>query len=282
MAFAFVVFGAIFGWAQTTSASATEAQGDAALRGGEPSKALGLFLSEWRLGNRSVRLRGKILQAAARLDSLPPLPSEARRLSDRASGRFRLAPVGSDHTQSISEFERAIDIAPWAGHLYFNLALVQEAAQEFAAAADSFDAYLIAQPQSDDRRMVEAKIEELRLRAEAARRQKEIASLFGRRWRSLKPIEQNGQMRTSNRFWIEIDLSSNHTAQIRIEVPGDKTYNFDGIFKNGKITAEFVGPKHDVDEQGTMVLRTVGDMIEAKFDFKSRYHRYSYFDYLGR
>ena len=113
-------------------------------------------------------LREKIIKLAQGMKPLPAIPAEAEKFSDRAEYAAKTAKTETDFADAAKEYEKALLIAPWIADYYFNLAVMQEKANQPQKAANSFTLYLSAEPDSKDSREVRKRIAGLEYAAERA------------------------------------------------------------------------------------------------------------------
>jgi tetratricopeptide (TPR) repeat protein len=95
-------------------------------------------------------LREKIIALAQELKPAPELPDEAERRMARGIAAFKAAQSVADYQDAVKEFTQATLAAPWYGDAYFNLGLVQDKAEQYAAAVGSLKLALLASPGSKD------------------------------------------------------------------------------------------------------------------------------------
>lgn len=144
-----------------------EAQGDSALGNGDPVGALLSYqqaLARVFPGNaRALGLQGKVVNAAARIPDLPPVPEEAQDLMAQGKAALALAKTPADYAPASEAMERALMLAPWWATGHLNTALTQEGAGLWSNAAHHLRLYLQLDPQTPDRERIRQKIAELEL-----------------------------------------------------------------------------------------------------------------------
>lgn len=149
---------------------ALEAQGDAAVAGGDPIGALLSYQQALALllpgSARALALQAKIVPVAVQMGELPPVPAAAQDLMTRGRAAMAMARSPEDLGLAGKDMEKALAQAPWwaAGHL--NTALVLEGAGHWSQAAAHLQMYLQLEPQAADREKLRLKIAELQLRQE--------------------------------------------------------------------------------------------------------------------
>ena len=101
----------------------------------------------------------------------PAMSEEAQKHLGRGQAAVEIAKTSEDFLLAISEFKKALRLAPWLANAYFNLAVVQEKAGQFNEAMQNYKLYLLAAPSASDAQDVKTRIYGLELKAE--RQQKE-------------------------------------------------------------------------------------------------------------
>lgn len=112
--------------------------------------SLNQYVAELQKTPSDDALRTKIILISHRIK--PPLatPEEAERFMARGKAATELAKSASDYADAIIEFTNATLAAPWLGLAYYNLAVVQESAEEYDAAIKNYKFYLLAEPNTED------------------------------------------------------------------------------------------------------------------------------------
>jgi tetratricopeptide (TPR) repeat protein len=82
-----------------------------------------------------------IAKFAARMDTLPPLPAEARRHFVMGQTIFSAAASTNDFQQAFTEFQLASTNAPWVAKIWFNMALAAEADGRYDLATNCLQVY---------------------------------------------------------------------------------------------------------------------------------------------
>jgi tetratricopeptide (TPR) repeat protein len=96
----------------------------------------------------------------------PTVPEEAERSLARGAAHFQKATEGTGYRKAISEFEVAVNAAPWLAVAYYNLGLAQEKTGLYAEAIRNLKFYLLAAPDAKNARDVKNKIYALEVDAE--------------------------------------------------------------------------------------------------------------------
>ena len=129
-------------------------------------ETLDQYISDLQKNPGDNSLCEKIIKLAQEMKPAPAIPAEAEKFSDRAEYAAKTAKTEADFADAAKEYEKAISIAPWITDYYFNLAVMQEKANQPQKAANSFTLYLLAQPDSKDARKVRKRIAGLEYAAE--------------------------------------------------------------------------------------------------------------------
>lgn len=136
-----------------------------------PQGTLNQYIAELQKNPDDFALREKIIKLVQEMKPQPAVPEEAQRHLGRGSAAVEIAKTSDDFLLAISEFKKALRLAPWLANAYFNLAVVQEKAGQFNEAIQNFNLYLLAAPSAADAQDVKTRIYGLELKAE--RQQKE-------------------------------------------------------------------------------------------------------------
>lgn len=110
------------------------------------------------------RLRERIIKVALKLSPPPGIPDEAQQWITNGETSTKSAQNSGDIQTAVSEFQRALRIAPWLAGAYFNLGDLQEKLRDYSAAVRSFELYLLAAPAAQDAESIKERIADLRCR----------------------------------------------------------------------------------------------------------------------
>lgn len=106
----------------------------------------------------SKNLNQPVAGGVGQLDPPPAMPKEAVQAEGRAEAAVKLAQSPSDYLEAAKEYQKALELAPWATHLYYNLGLVHEKAKEYTDAIRYFRLYLEVNPGAEDALDIEKEI----------------------------------------------------------------------------------------------------------------------------
>jgi tetratricopeptide (TPR) repeat protein len=129
-------------------------------------KAFEQMVSSFRQYPGDDGLREKIIRAALQIKPKPAIPKEARNFMIRGQAAAEMAKTTEDFTVAAGEFQKAVNVAPWFADAYYNLAMVQERAEQFGQAAKSLKWYLLAAPKAADAGKVQDLIVKLEYKQE--------------------------------------------------------------------------------------------------------------------
>lgn len=116
------------------------------------------------------QLREKIVTTAAYITPTPPVPEEAKRHLAYALAAISDWKADGDAgklTDADAELDQVTRLAPWRAEAYYNLGIVPEGQNRYAAAARNLKLYLLAAPGVSDAAEVQQKIYQLDYKAGA-------------------------------------------------------------------------------------------------------------------
>ena len=97
-------------------------------------------------------LRERIIKLAIAINPPPAIPENARKSFIEGSTIAKAATDASGEAIAIASFEEALNIAPWWGDAYYNLAAAQELAGKLDNAEASLKLYILTGPNDKDSR----------------------------------------------------------------------------------------------------------------------------------
>ena len=129
------------------AAPSTDAQtAQPAAKPDENLQALNQLVGDLQKNPADSALREKIIKLAASMNPEPAIPDEADRHSARASAFAKMAKSNADYDTTISEYQQALQIAPWWGAAYYKMAVVLEATERFDEATRNLQLFLLSNP----------------------------------------------------------------------------------------------------------------------------------------
>ena len=108
-----------------------------------------------------VDLLSRIIQLTKKLDPPPATSEEVERYVSRGLTAIKMAQAKSDYMNALEEFKKALQLAPWVPTVYYNMGLVEEQAELYKEAIQSFKFYLLAAPHASDSKQIRKKIYEI-------------------------------------------------------------------------------------------------------------------------
>jgi len=133
----------------------------AAEQQGEKRRALELYRTITAAGGLDTDTLSRVIQLTRRLDPPPAIPDAARKQAVFGQMALQQAQDENGLDRAISEYLRAIGLAPWWADLYVNTALVMEKSGRYDDALEMLNLYLVAAPEAPDASQVQTKIWEL-------------------------------------------------------------------------------------------------------------------------
>jgi tetratricopeptide (TPR) repeat protein len=143
-------------------------------------------------------LREKIIKLAVDMNPPPESPSDAKKYMARGVAAVEGAKNGEDFKDAVQEFEKAVNIAPWLGNGYRNLAIAQDKAGQYAEALSSLKWYLLTKPASADADWAEELKNRIEYRVEKAAKEAELAVKKAAEEKQAEP--ENAAARQQNTF----------------------------------------------------------------------------------
>lgn len=133
---------------------AAEREGDAAAASGRSQEAFDKYRAALQLlvyGTPRYQelLDSKFLPLAAKVE-VPAMTEDARRLMIMGKTKLQTAKDVHGGLDAVRLLQQAVAQAPWRPELYFDVALAEDAAQLYKAAAKDLRRYLVAKPDAAD------------------------------------------------------------------------------------------------------------------------------------
>jgi ankyrin repeat protein/tetratricopeptide (TPR) repeat protein len=117
--------------------------------------------------------REQVIKLASKLQQPPEIPEDATRHFVRANAFEKAAKTDADYDQVVSEFNQAIQIAPWWGDAYYNLAIAMEARGRFDEATRLIGLYLMSGPGEKDAREAKNRLYAIEAEKDMAKKHEE-------------------------------------------------------------------------------------------------------------
>ena len=128
---------------KTAEAAATKAPAS-------PQETLTQYVADLQKNPKDGVLRAKIIELVQKMDPIPAVPAEAKKFAARGAAAVEDAKSETDFREAAAEFEKVVNIAPWLGNGYRNLAIMQDKAGQYQAALNSLAWYLLTKPPAAD------------------------------------------------------------------------------------------------------------------------------------
>lgn len=128
------------------------------------------YVAELKMSPEDGNLRVTIIKLGNSLKPRPGLPEEAERRMERGAAYMKESADSEGYQKAISEFQAAVNAAPWLGEAYQSLALAQEKAGLNSDAAQSLKYYLYSESDPKKKKDTKTKIVELEIKAEQSRK----------------------------------------------------------------------------------------------------------------
>lgn len=128
---------------------------------GELRKAFLMYMKLLHKYPNDIDLLTRIIELTKKLDPPPATSEEVERYVSRGLTAIKLAQAKSDYINALEEFKKALQLAPWVPTVYYNMGLVEEQAELYEEAIQSFKCYLLAAPHANDSHEIKKKIYEL-------------------------------------------------------------------------------------------------------------------------
>ena len=133
-----------------------------------PQETLAQFISTLQKNPNDFTLREKIIKHVQTMSPAPALPLEAEKYEGRAEYAIKNAKSEADFLDAAKEYDKALLLAPWVSSYYFNHGIAYEKAGKPKEAKQSFELYLLAAPNAQDKRDVRKRIAGLEYATEKA------------------------------------------------------------------------------------------------------------------
>jgi TPR repeat protein len=141
---------------------------------GDMRQALKKYLEAFQKSRPSIKTLKKVIAIAQQMTPPPAIAEDVRRHTVRAQVLLEKASDKFGFGGAAQEYEKAMLAAPWVADSHYNLALVQEQADQFQDAMDSFKLYLLLEPNAQNIDDVQTKIYRLEVEQEGVDQIKEL------------------------------------------------------------------------------------------------------------
>ncbi len=146
-----------------------------------PQQTLNQHMAELQKNPNDYALREKIINHVQAMRPVPAIPEEARRFMNRGMAAAEGARTESDYRDAIQEFQKAVNIAPWLGSGYRNLAVVQDKAGQYVQALQNLKLYLLTNPPAADAEAAKTLMDKIEYRQEKAAKESSPAAIAAKK-----------------------------------------------------------------------------------------------------
>jgi tetratricopeptide (TPR) repeat protein len=133
-----------------------------------PQQTLNQYISDLQKYPNDNVLREKIIKYVETMRPTPSVPEQARRYMNRGLAAAEGAKSENDYKDAAEEFLKAVNIAPWLGSGYRNIAVVQDKAGQYSQALQNIKLYLLTNPPAADAEAAKALMDKIEYRQEKA------------------------------------------------------------------------------------------------------------------
>ena len=151
--------------------------GAATAQAQSPQHTLNQYVAELQKSPNDYALREKIINHVQTMKPAPAVPDEARRFMNRGMAAAEGAKTESDYRDAIQEFQKTVNIAPWLGSGYRNLAVMQDKAGQYAQAVQNLKLFLLTNPPAADAEAAKTLIDKIEYRQEKAAKESSPAAM---------------------------------------------------------------------------------------------------------
>ena len=125
-----------------------------------PRELLQQLTEEFRKNpeDKEFNPRRLIIKLARQLKPTLVIPEEARKHFVEGTAIVKAAKNPAQQALAAQSFSEALKIAPWWGDAYYNLGVAQELAEQYDAAEQAFNFYLLSNPGETEQREVQDRI----------------------------------------------------------------------------------------------------------------------------
>lgn len=133
-----------------------------------PNETLRQYIADLQKNPNDYTLREKIIRHVQTMRLKPAVPDEASKYMDRGVAAIEGAKGEGDFRAASIEFGKAVNLAPWLGDAYRNLAIAQDKSGQYDAAIKNLRLYLLTSPSPADEAWAKSLINKVEYRKEKA------------------------------------------------------------------------------------------------------------------
>jgi len=142
-----------------------------------PQQTLNQYISDLQKTPNDYALREKIIKHVQAMKPAPAVPDEARKYMDRGIAAIEGAKTEEDFRAASAEFLKAVNLAPWLGDAYRNLAIARDKSGQYDAALNNLRLYLLTSPSPADEAWAKSLINKVEYRKEKAAKESSPAAM---------------------------------------------------------------------------------------------------------
>ena len=142
-----------------------------------PQQTLNQYVADLQKNPNDYALREKIIKHVQTMKPKPAVPEEARKYMDRGVAAFEGAKTEEDFRAASAEFLKAVNLAPWLGDAYRNLAIARDKSGQYDAALNNLRLYLLTSPSPADEAWAKSLINKVEYRKEKAAKESSPAAM---------------------------------------------------------------------------------------------------------
>jgi tetratricopeptide (TPR) repeat protein len=131
-------------------------------------ESLSQYISDLQKSPNDNALREKIIKFVQTMKATPAIPEEARKYMNRGMAAAESAKTENDFKDAIEEFQKAVNIAPWLGIGYRNLAVMQDKGGQYSQALQNLRLYFLTNPSAADAEAAKSLMDKIEYRQEKA------------------------------------------------------------------------------------------------------------------
>ncbi len=139
-----------------------------AVQAQSPQQTLNQYVADLQKNPNDYALREKIIRYVQTMKSKPAVPDEAQKYMDRGLAAIEGGKGEEDFRAASAEFSKAVNLAPWLGDAYRNLAIAQDKSGQYDAALKNLRLYLLTSPSPADEAWAKSLINKVEYRKEKA------------------------------------------------------------------------------------------------------------------
>ena len=136
-----------------------------------PQQTLNQYVADLQKNPNDYVLREKIIKHVQAMSPKPAVPDEAQKYMDRGLAAIEGGKGEEDFRAASAEFLKAVNLAPWLGNAYRNLAIAQDKSGQYDAALRNLRLYLLTSPSPADEAWAKSLINKVEYRKEKAARE---------------------------------------------------------------------------------------------------------------